>query len=338
MADLVVPFGENATGRLVLVDDVARGLACECVCPGCRKPLVARNGKDIVVVHHFAHAAAEGGCGGAPETSLHRYAKQVLADGRRVLLPPLIAVYRQHRNVLAVAMDFQAERVDIERRVGNFQPDAIMVAEGQEIAVEVHVTHRVDAEKIQKIRAAEMPAIEIDLTYTNRDFDPTEVAERVRSKAFRSWLYHPRLGPESEALRERVERAAARHRAAAEKARQDAERARTDAAAAAQQYWADVHAERRRQLAKPAAVEPAEHPAWNELPRPRPPLQPRPWGPAELAGLRRAALMRPSSWPGATAYPMPGAFCGRCESTAGFRRDGDIWRCTTCFPEVAHAG
>ena len=329
MAELVVPFGENPEGRIVLVDEVPRGLACNCVCPGCRKPLVARNGKDITVAHHFAHAAAEGGCGGAPETSLHRYAKQVLAEGRWVGLPPLIAAYKNHRNEFAPATDFHADEVELERRIGDFQPDAIMTRGGERVAIEVLVTHRVDAEKTRKIRAAELPAIEIDLTYLHRDFDPIEVAERVQSKAFRTWLFHPRLGPECAALQARIEAAAERHQRAAELARSEGRRAEMERQAAAlRSAWGGT-------AALPAA--PRSLPSWHELPRPTSPQPERPWSPEQLAGLRRAAAMRPSSWLGATAYPSPDAFCGRCQGLR-FWRDGGVWRCAGCFPEaVANA-
>ncbi|OWY39307.1 hypothetical protein CEK28_08810 [Xenophilus sp. AP218F] len=48
----LIPFGLKED-VLVEVNDVDQGLACGCVCPACRAPLVARKGQ--VNIHHFAH-------------------------------------------------------------------------------------------------------------------------------------------------------------------------------------------------------------------------------------------------------------------------------------------
>ncbi len=52
MADIELPFGLR-DDILVHISQVQQGLACGCVCPQCKKPLVARSGS--VLVHHFAH-------------------------------------------------------------------------------------------------------------------------------------------------------------------------------------------------------------------------------------------------------------------------------------------
>ncbi len=55
MSDVLIPFAlHKPTGEQVFVDDVPRGLACECECIGCGERLVARKGQNR---HHFAHRA-----------------------------------------------------------------------------------------------------------------------------------------------------------------------------------------------------------------------------------------------------------------------------------------
>ena len=57
MSDFLrIPFGKSKIdGELVDVHDVPNGLACDCVCPSCETPLVAKNqGNDRV--WHFSHA------------------------------------------------------------------------------------------------------------------------------------------------------------------------------------------------------------------------------------------------------------------------------------------
>lgn len=52
-----IPFSER-DGVLLRAFEVANGLACNCICPGCRKTLVAANG-GLKVIPHFRHAQAE---------------------------------------------------------------------------------------------------------------------------------------------------------------------------------------------------------------------------------------------------------------------------------------
>lgn len=57
MQDAKIPFGEQ-DGALFRAFEVENGLACGCICPGCRKPLNAANG-GLKVIPHFRHAQSE---------------------------------------------------------------------------------------------------------------------------------------------------------------------------------------------------------------------------------------------------------------------------------------
>ena len=73
-----IPWGMKAdTGRMVHVEDVPTGKLCGCICPGCRKMLIAKN-TGRVKAHHFAHSPddAKGTC----ESFLHGAAKRLLYD------------------------------------------------------------------------------------------------------------------------------------------------------------------------------------------------------------------------------------------------------------------
>lgn len=71
---------------MVHINDVANGLACGCVCPGCDDRMVAKQG--AITNHHCAH---EGGsdCAGELQTTLHLAAKAVQLKERRMVLPAL---------------------------------------------------------------------------------------------------------------------------------------------------------------------------------------------------------------------------------------------------------
>ena len=61
-------------GNLVNVDEVQAGQDCNCVCPACKEPLIAKNNGSIRV-HHFAHRSGSE-CNYAYESMLHLLAKE----------------------------------------------------------------------------------------------------------------------------------------------------------------------------------------------------------------------------------------------------------------------
>lgn len=72
--------------ELVHIDDAENGLACNCICPVCRRPLLAKQGEKLA--HHFAHEADDVTCNPSPESLVHSYAKQQVAKLQRLTLPP----------------------------------------------------------------------------------------------------------------------------------------------------------------------------------------------------------------------------------------------------------
>ena len=73
-----IVYATNSDDRIVHVDDVPRGLACECRCIECGELLISR--KDTVMAWHFAHQSDSLCSGGAPETILHLRGKQLLLE------------------------------------------------------------------------------------------------------------------------------------------------------------------------------------------------------------------------------------------------------------------
>ncbi len=54
MSELLIPFGiHRESGDIVEPEDAAKGRACDCLCPGCKAPLLSRHPR--VNRYHFAH-------------------------------------------------------------------------------------------------------------------------------------------------------------------------------------------------------------------------------------------------------------------------------------------
>ena len=66
-------YAIDSQNNFVHVDNVAKGLACNCYCPACKEQLVAKN-RGTQRIHHFAHVSGAD-CEGAYETMLHKLAK-----------------------------------------------------------------------------------------------------------------------------------------------------------------------------------------------------------------------------------------------------------------------
>ena len=93
MAELKLTYGKDSNGRLVHVDDVLRGMACNCTCPECSAELMAKQGEKKQ--WHFAHANGAD-CAGARMTALHMLAQQILEKEKQVMLPNYSNGREQH--------------------------------------------------------------------------------------------------------------------------------------------------------------------------------------------------------------------------------------------------
>lgn len=183
-------FGLDHTGQMRGIDEVEQGLACNCVCPGCRSPLVARKGP--VRVHHFAHQGTS--CTIGAETALHRMAKQIVADERRLVQPGDDVPTVFHDSALPDEMCWPGRR-----------PDVVLSSESMTLHVEVTVTHRCGPEKLEEIIRAGIPTIELDLSQAYRrqrqGWTVEQLTDRlVHDPAIRRWLHLSEPTPEKQRL------------------------------------------------------------------------------------------------------------------------------------------
>lgn len=222
------------TGRMVALADVPSGLACGLVCAACRRRLIAEKGQ--IKTHCFRHESDELICTEAYETMLHKLAKQVIADHRAVIEPPLEVHFGSRTEVVRRAQLLTFETVHVEPRRDIIRPDVIGEWSGNRRAIEILVTHACDDEKRATFAAQGLAAIEISVAPYLEAADG-DFARYVIWNAPRWWLFHPDEAAARERLRAELD---------AKWAKEEAEAARrlAEAQAAAAEREAEADADR----------------------------------------------------------------------------------------------
>ena len=148
-APFTVPFGADAAGNIIAVENAGR--AVDYCCPGCGTPLVLKQG--VVRRHHFAHKP-EANC--SPESALHVATKRrmvaAVQEWRAGVAPRPVVRRRceQCHKWFDRPVTDRVVGADLERRLpsGRVVDLALIDGEGRVLlGVEVLVTHEVDADK-----------------------------------------------------------------------------------------------------------------------------------------------------------------------------------------------
>ena len=177
--DAYLTYAVGAKGHLVHVDDVPNGEACGCTCPECRSKLIAKN-KGQHNQHHFAHVGGSD-CVGAVESALHLMAKEILSEGKKIMLP------RYPLQVGGVRL-FKSIEVESYDKELSLRPDCVGDTAGQKLWVEFKRSHEVDTDKAAKIKSAKIECVEIDINAC--PLDPLKMKEFLEeSSENRKWIY-----------------------------------------------------------------------------------------------------------------------------------------------------
>jgi uncharacterized protein (DUF2384 family) len=154
--------------------------------------MVAKKGK-VQRTHHFAHYAQQDGrsCVSAGETALHKFAKRILDERLEIALPAQVVEEQRDREVVVRAEKRTFDQAFLETKDGQIVPDVVLLLRERRLIVEFKVTHPCDAQKIARIRAMDVGAIEIDLSQY-RDHKLSEIGGQILYDAPRIWLHNPR--------------------------------------------------------------------------------------------------------------------------------------------------
>lgn len=195
-ASLLQSFALDKDNRIRSVDEVNRGLACECTCPQCGERVIARQGE--IREWHFAHASGAD-CEHAAESALHLAAKQLLIDTRGMEVPGIrvvaeVALADGRRSAAessrpAMWLDFSS--AEAEKTVAAIRPDVVAVASNRMFFFEIAVTHFVDEAKREAIQRLAVPTIEINLAAMHGERWTWESLYEavIESTACKHWLH-----------------------------------------------------------------------------------------------------------------------------------------------------
>lgn len=213
MTALLLPFATRLSdGKLVSPDEVERGRACNCACPGCTVEVIAKQGTERT--WHFAHVKGEK-CAEGYEVSIHELAKQMLRQRKELLLPSLIAktsgvdVYGQLLEEQEHVLESSLVKLDECKtgvNLGGVNVDVIGRLKGHEILIEVTVFHRLMPDKKERLLETKIPSMQINL----EQFQAKQATRGLLEKAIfedeniRRWIYHPKLEIALEKAKEKL--------------------------------------------------------------------------------------------------------------------------------------
>lgn len=155
--DCIFSWAENAEGRMVHVDDVPRGLMCNCSCPNCHEKLMARHGD--VREHGFAHHSENRGANLeiCYMVILYKLAEQIIQTKKRIHAPSYYDIFPEEDLIFVdVKIDGCYEREDK-------QPDVIATTEdGKQYLIEFTFDYKVQHK--QTIDYINLNCLEINLS------------------------------------------------------------------------------------------------------------------------------------------------------------------------------
>lgn len=171
------------------ISEVESGLKCSCVCPSCGEQLIARKGSKRI--HHFAHCSGQN-CEYGYETSLHFAAKEIISRTKKFKVPDLYLKFSSYKKNLLISAEkeIKVDDVKLEKRYGDIVPDIVIISNGEEIFVEIFVTHSIDNNKLEKLKRAGISTIEIDLSKIDHTISTEELSNIILTdSSLKQWKY-----------------------------------------------------------------------------------------------------------------------------------------------------
>lgn len=193
-----IPFGLK-DGKIVDITEIDSGRNCNCVCPNCKRPLIAAKGEKNT--HHFKHDKNDDDkrC---VESILHLAAKDIFKKYSNTVFPEVYLFgkneYKRHIKFIG-KQEIKYAKVEIEEQEQNFVPDVKLITNNDEIYfIEIAVTHKIDYHKYLKLKQRDVSTIEINLSKLYKSLKKNKqvltlklledfVVNETKNKR---WIYH----------------------------------------------------------------------------------------------------------------------------------------------------
>ena len=176
--EIKLPFGLTENNIIVHIANVESGKACNCVCPSCGSSLIAAKGAKNQ--HHFKHASTNE-CDGGLESAIHLAAKQIIIERRQIKLPEYTMIesafdsrnmrHIESKTIVKSGTKIFFDSVKEEYALKGMKADILGVKKNNKLIIEIFYRHKVEDQKIEKIKEANISAIKIDLS----DLTPDDV-------------------------------------------------------------------------------------------------------------------------------------------------------------------
>lgn len=200
-----VPFGmRKSTHEYVAVDEVSSGKTCDCVCPSCQLPLIAKQGK--VKDWHFAHDTRStndeiDACEFSYQESLRVMIKQLLSKDKSLCIPdyPIPHKLNLERKCITRAKRIQFDEVQLDQTISEVHGVLDAVLKLNDYPMGIYITYRGRSapcfEKLNYLKG--LVLLEIDNLRLSR-IDTTYIEQLSHfltdSQDHKRWLYHERQG------------------------------------------------------------------------------------------------------------------------------------------------
>lgn len=163
-----IPFGER-DGILFRAFEVENGLRCDCICPGCQRPLNAANNGEKVIPH-FRHAQSNDCTTGFRE-GVRRAAVALIVQHKQLVLPAFLDMARianasgqlLEEKVELPPVMITAESVERFVELDGLRGHAVLHLSGRQLIVRIKMASRMEHERYRQFRAVEHSSMEIDL-------------------------------------------------------------------------------------------------------------------------------------------------------------------------------
>lgn len=185
--------GITASREYIHIKDSANGKNCQCLCPACKTPLIAKQGE--ILSWHFAHTNSDNVTSACGESDLHLNAKLEIYKSMQICAPVMFE--KEICDVLVVpgteGVDFTNylkmyygvdvtanfllafDSMKIESRIDSFIPDLIGWVGAKRFIIEVVVTHDIDEKKLKWIKENEINCLRLRFSTKKSDSSQSKI-------------------------------------------------------------------------------------------------------------------------------------------------------------------